>query len=654
MQLSLLKPPNGWAWQTRPTLRSSGILAVDYGQAFNSKTYKTRIRDLANWASKNNLEITPAGHAYIEHGYVEYFVIAKLTVKANKSTTNAKFFGSWACSNTNCGQTIEAGSLACPSCHQNTRCQNCEKTGLRLFRTIHPSRGGAVYRLCAQCSIKCITPKCTERVWKAAYGKAFTGLCNTCAPVSFCRYCSLLKPAEKVVTVNDTDTPICVDCKASRTCDKCQAFRPKGKFHTLGGQNLCPTCHSAVLDQTRVRYEKFDKNELPVHGTLLIPSLPGRPTRIISVETEVDGDRNVLGETLYRCGIVKVPWVESYGSSQESNANWVAHLKHDGSVTGGELISYLLSLDTDEHANAFLEVLKKLRSLNKVGKVQYNSNCGGHIHIDAHNFGYSDVWRLLTIWNYLEDVIYRLAGAGSPYGHRSLDPRHDRANHGGGYASSPVKGPFGTKGVMSQNIYAQNRMSGLNFKPYLSSVGGCRCGAFSKHNDIKTCTCALAKCTIEWRVWNSQANPRILHAWIAFMQAMHAFAENEQEADAEWEKKFLPTLPFFKQPFKELLTEEYRNTVQERLTWVFTNLVFTEAERDSLIYAFKQSELKELGLVFLESLRNVPGPANPEKKPVPRNPFKRPVPVVVKKPTTEQAEEAFGQLAGRNRYALRW
>src|SRR6266487_1645091 len=185
---------------------------------------------------------------------------------------------------------------------------------------------------------------------------------------------------------------------------------------------------------------------------MLIPSLPSRPFRTISVETEVDGDGPYLARTMYRCGLVPYARVADYHMYAEPDSEYIAFLKHDGSVTAGELISYLMNLDNPRHAESFLEVLKKLHSLHRMNKVAFNSNCGGHIHVDAHNFGYSNVWRLLMGFGYIEDAVYRIAGAGSSYGHRSLDPQGSRHNLGQGYTQSPAKGPFGSKSTVGQSI----------------------------------------------------------------------------------------------------------------------------------------------------------------------------------------------------------
>jgi hypothetical protein len=330
---------------------------------------------------------------------------------------------------------------------------------------------------------------------------------------------------------------------------------------------------------------------------------------VVSVETEVDGDKIALAQALYAGGMVPQPKVCSYSSHPDLGGDYVAFLKHDGSVTGGELITWLLDLSKTEHANAFMEVLKRLRGLERAGVIHYNPNCGGHVHIDAHQFGTHDVWRLALVFGFLEDVIYRIAGAGHDYGHRSLVKGYDRAaGIGHGYANKTTKGPFGSAANTTLMLKRQARMSGLNFTSYYEAAYRCRCGAMANFVDTKTCKCDLGKCTIEWRVWNSQGNPRILHAWFAIMQAVHAYCERDEEVTPDFEFGF-PAMDWSARPLNEE-NPLFVGAGQDRLRWMFANLAFTPAERDSLLYTLKKSEFAYFAdsEMFFRELEGVAGP----------------------------------------------
>jgi hypothetical protein len=80
-------------------------------------------------------------------------------------------------------------------------------------------------------------------------------------------------------------------------------------------------------------------------------------------------------------------------------------------------------------------------------------------------------------------------------------------------------------------------------------------------------------------------------------------------------------LPWREQNWNGLRITEKRG-IKARLEWMHINLPLTAAERDSLVYACKQSQLVNLGPVYLDSLLDLPQAEGFSKK-APRNPASR-------------------------------
>lgn len=647
-ELARLESPKGWKFRTKPTLRTRGSLELDLSQAIgNTETaINERFTTLVAWAKTNKIGLVPQEFTWLTLAYDQWYVPTVLRVSINKPDTTDEFFAPSSCLQ-GCGHKLEGGALSCTKCGAKQRCHGCEKIGI----TIHGVKSVLRNRhnfLCGDCAPVCTTDDCAIRVWKAEYGKQFSGQCSTHMPVTRCPSCSTLfeKEKGKSCIYREKETVLCPTCTENYVCVECGTY--SSTVHR-SPKKLCKVCLLSWVDEAVSKHTAWDKSELPKGGSLVIPDLPERPYRVVSIETELNGNKDTLAGVLYRCGLVASPEVQAYHTNPDTTLPWAAHLKHDGSVSGGELIFHCMSLDTQQHADVLLETLSKLRGLSKVDEISCGKECGGHIHIDAHNFGYGDVWRLITIWNYLEDVIYRLAGAGHDYSHRVLAGRYAPQN-GRGYASSTIKGPFGSKALATQSVQGQQRHSGLNFVPYVQAQELCKCGAFSRGDgDGRNCSCDLGKRTIEWRVWNTQINPRILHGWLAFMQAVMAYCDTGEDPSATWEDDF-PSTPF---TWAKYSTKQDKTT-KARLEWIFKNLVLTDDERDSLVYAFKQSELKTLGTEFLNSLlKIIPANAFPAKTKVVRRAIRR-TPIKVTPPTPKVKAKAAEQVLNAQEHRLEW
>jgi hypothetical protein len=381
----------------------------------------------------------------------------------------------------------------------------------------------------------------------------------------------------------------------------------------------------------------------------------GRPFRAISIETEVDGPGPKLAKDLNSCGIIGTPYVMDYGTHPGTTHPHIAFLKHDGSVTAGEVVFDRIYLSNPTHAKAFRIATEKMRQLEKKGVIAYNPNCGGHTWVDASGFGFYDLLRLMVLFGHLEEPIFRLAGAGKTYGHRSLFKGYDRAHDGRGYSNPVVKGPF-TDPVLAMNAFrTQHRMSGLNISKYLGSrCKGCSpplqirpkdalpdpkvemklsrwIASYTSSNgappsqvsietereymmhqsgraagvDMKNCTCDHSQFAVEWRVWNAQSNPRILYAWIALMQAAHAYCWRPVDNPGYREHVDMLPLGWERRPF-DGADLGYQKAAQTRVEFMFHELPLADVEKDALAYTFMRSPYKVWGKPFFTRLAQTP------------------------------------------------
>ena len=657
-QLLRLEPPSGYTWERRPGLRTSGkITATNIIPEGSTDLVEVDLRRLYEWAKANDLAListNPHGAVRLREPrtgarvYVRRQYIVKANAPDRLRVRTVPF--QTPC----CGTKVSAGTLVCRACYASTTCAYCGVAGFTLYKLGADS--GPVEYVCAECSSPC-EKKCGNRIKKHG---SDNGLCQTCDPKVYCQWCDkTVSQSKATLAVPESHRPdgrirqhaawMCEACYDYRKCPKCKKFNLNIEVVGKGEARMCQLCKDELDAKDLEKHLDFKADEIPISGSLLIPSTKERPFRTISIETEVNGDGGFIARTLYRYGIVPLPNVAGYHQYAPENdqVEHIAFMKHDGTVTGGEIITYLLNLDDPLHAEGLMEVLRYLNALNKTGKLTYDANCGGHIHIDAHNLDFSDAWRYATVYNYLENVIYRLGGGGTD--HRTLSNK--RAHRDGrDYSGAIIKGPWGTQSTFGKSLMGMDRLCGLNFVNFIAGRQNCTCGAFQVENS-KGCTCNLGKQTIEWRVWNATGNPRILHGWIALMQALTAFAESDVRMTEKEEAQY----PAFGWDTQRFNIATHEKPTKERLEWLHANLPLSAAERDSLVYAAKNSELHVLGDSYLESLLTIENHSTIMEKKGARNPNRRQRRIRIAAPEPGQgipSEDAFApspRLASRRR-----
>jgi hypothetical protein len=84
-------------------------------------------------------------------------------------------------------------------------------------------------------------------------------------------------------------------------------------------------------------------------------------------------------------------------------SKWNSKIIHDGSC-GMEVVTAPMAGDFIEKA------LTELGSSFKKAGATANAQCGIHVHVDAHDVAWSDMYRLLATYAHIEPLLYLLAG----------------------------------------------------------------------------------------------------------------------------------------------------------------------------------------------------------------------------------------------------
>lgn len=386
----------------------------------------------------------------------------------------------------------------------------------------------------------------------------------------------------------------CAGC-LSNICQRCGAIgiTPERVADNREFYTVCTSCVPKVI--LWVNQDKNEKFILEKPCDMLITSTPQRPVRLCSVELEITHGAERVIEELYKKGLSTSAEIVTYHQGDE---NSFAYMEQDSSLPsdGGELIFSKMRMDDPVTVSKLRESLGVLRRHIKNGDATIDLRTGAHVHIDAHKTGFNHIRNNAILFNYLEDVIYRLSAANYT--------RH-RGTH---YALVLPKGQMDSQAVFNQSFFRNNvHHSVLNVAYYHHAVmKNCGCGQIvAGHPD--DCECQLGKCTVEFRVFNGTSSWKKLHAYIALCMSMVAYARNVEDMDVE---DFPPNLY---NPVGEINSKKV-DEWKHRLVWTFENLYFTESEKDALMYCLIHSGLAMLPSKVVDQIANTQYQGNVYKR----------------------------------------
>ena len=306
-------------------------------------------------------------------------------------------------------------------------------------------------------------------------------------------------------------------------------------------------------------------------GSLLFANLPNRPMRMVSFEQEVGSGGNYLAEMLHEIGLSAEDYMRGYHSSREDSDGGFVSVEEDSSVAA-ELVWSKMELFLPTEAEKLAQGLETVRKAMREDRVKLDMRCGGHLHVDVPDYGVADTGSMYHLWAYLEDTVYRLGAANWPR-HRTEVAHHN-------YAPPIPKGATNT----SQALYALQRddRSALNFGNLLQARTTCRCGA-GNFGLWEECTCDMSRrvCTLEFRVFNTTANPIKLRAYIALCVGMVQYAKDNTITPARY--------PVFEWNGSSDVVDVDRSV--ERLRFILDKLPLEAADRQAIMYCVERSSL---------------------------------------------------------------
>lgn len=597
---AVLPAPDGWTWYQLAhwfgegdvdmgTLRVSSASRV-------SHTLADKMVAVVAWAKEHDIYIEGNGPISSTHDGRPVRILRNIRVNPIwpfDFDQGKHWFDNYACPNPNCVGLINNTMLTCPFCEYVLECVTCHAILGGSKRLLYNSMVEGVS--CSICTRTCDEPGCDNVInpeWRycTSHGPGHFE-CLGCDTV----YDRYVTPMEALPAGN-----YCTAC-ANSVCMECG--ERSGNLMPTDVGSACPPCWEKAMEG---RMESAEVSALTAEEWLA-QATPERPYRLVSIEQEFDSrprrqnvprygpsPSNELAADLYARELS--PYREVAGYHVSGHA-YPAHIETDSSVpSGGELVISMLRLDTQADAEAMVSIQEAVKTRLEAEDIVFSAKCGTHVHIDMHGYTVVDARNKVTIYSYLEDVIFRLGSSGFS-DHRSVVS----GNH---YALPIKKDKWGDiKKFGVEFLRRADHTDSLNMQHFYNSMKSCKCGAI-EFGSMAECECIRKKCTAEWRVFNGTGNPRRLHAYIGIVQAVTAWSQDRVLALDDFEPmEFDATTKFTVQnTFRHLKTADMW---KERLVWMFENLPFTDAERESIMYCIETSPLRYIGEEFIASLRAI-------------------------------------------------
>jgi hypothetical protein len=601
--------PEGFQWTRNPVSVADHEQGTIYVDPRQWSRYAGFIQELLAWASENSIILQQSQRSFVDvwtgASYVSWTSRFEVIRGLTEDEARAAGYTPWlvpeniACAA--CGGIHPPFTMNCPDTGTVLMCCVCGTTPAQhvgrswrmLIDSITSIDGSAAQGglICSECDVLCQEAGCESPTMSAFM------YCTEHARHEQCRFCGVqleFHPESEDDNPEWTETDahgiVCDNCY-ERLCPGCNEYDGRGRtFSAELNLYVCRRCWRNALAGEGV--EEFDES-VNMRQFRNIPTIPGRENvRMCGVEIEgASGteDGSDLALAFYEEGLSSSSEVLGYhhGSRQRQQGSHLVHVEHDSSVDWETVIGPFNPADTTDMRTVNRAVCV-IRERVRDGRLGLDLRAGLHVHVGAEQVSLDAAFTLNTLFAYVEDVMFRLGAARWPT-HRAVQ-------------DTSYTQPVSKETRKLQFARAQgggdhdNRYYALSFANYFKAMmNSCRCGAV-RYDSWEDCTCDLGKCTFEFRLFNTTANPRKLHAYLAICQALVAKALSLGVVHDPGVQ--FPHMEFEQARLKDMDTARQERVIEmwkERLLWIFTELPLTDAEKASLRYCIDYSELAAVG-----------------------------------------------------------
>ncbi len=211
-----------------------------------------------------------------------------------------------------------------------------------------------------------------------------------------CERCELPCPTDNFVDSCAQCSDCC--CDHCLICDRCEDhIDDNNPDDWCDACHRCISCCSCVDDEDEEYDEDEEDNEDDEELEENKPSY-GKPLTVSSRKDMLQ----------FKCSrLAGIEWeynqVGSYKSLEDWKKKWGGTIHYDGSC-GEEAV-------TPPMAGDFIcKVITDLGNAFKLSHVKIDNRCSVHVHVDASDYSWHDMFKLLKVYSKLEPILYLLAG----------------------------------------------------------------------------------------------------------------------------------------------------------------------------------------------------------------------------------------------------